>query len=260
MARLLHMRGAACAALLLAACGEHSTNEQREMSASDLEVAMSALENPIISCQIQAGECVQNATELSALQACRMGIGDCLRAAGERVQKVAAGVGACREEQRKCLLGGGAQNGSCFDGFQACVEALASASGDAGAAGVPGQPDAGMSSDAGVASSPGSDDGGLGVPVPPRPNFPTSPTSDGGAPSFPGLGEAGLPGSPPFPGLGDAGLSGFPQLPGFPRLPGSECREGLRACLDKPDSDLIECAGEARECLIGAAVSPLPFP
>ena len=36
-----------CGLLLLAACGEERSSESDEMSASDLEVAMSALENPI---------------------------------------------------------------------------------------------------------------------------------------------------------------------------------------------------------------------
>jgi hypothetical protein len=252
MALRMNLRSALpCGLLLLAACGEERTSENDEMSASDLEVAMSALENPIISCQIQAGECVQKAADIAALQACQSGVGDCLKAASDRVQKVADGVGTCREEERKCLRGAGAQGGSCLDSFGKCVEALVPAS-DAGSTGLPTFPRA----DAGLPSFPGNNkpDAGssadAGAPVAPPP------------PAFPGLGDgglSGLPTSPAFPGFGDGGLPGFPGG-GRPQLPGNECLEGLRTCAAKPDAKLFACAAETRECLAAAAFSPLSFP
>jgi hypothetical protein len=247
-----HLRAALpCGLLLLAACGEERSSDSDVMSASDLEVAMSALENPIISCQIQAGECVQKAADVSGLQACQSGVGDCLKAAGERVQTVADGVGACRDEERKCLRGGSAQGGSCVDSFGKCVDALVAASDAGSPSGLPTFPRA----DAGLPSFPGnngadagsSDDAGVPVVAPP---------------AFPGRGDgglSGLPTPPTFPGFGDGGLPGFPGG-GRPQLPGNDCLEGLRACAQKPDAKLFACAAETRECLAAAAFSPLAFP
>lgn len=265
--RLNLRRTLSVGALLLAACGDESTADNAGSGASDLEVAMSALENPIISCQIQAGECVQKASDLAALQACQSGIGECLKAASDRVQKVADGVGACREQERKCARTKGAQPASCVSDFDKCVQALVPAP----TPGFPGLPDR----DGGVPSFPGSGDGGL-------PSFPTLPHDDGGLslptppsfplpeaglpnfpPTFPGLGDGGRPGLPSFPGLpgrGDGGLSGLPPLGGgLPQLPGNECLDGLHACAENPGADLFDCAGEARKCLRSAA-TPFQLP
>jgi hypothetical protein len=256
-----HLRAALpCGLLLLAACGEERSSESDVTSASDLEVAMSALENPIISCQIQAGECVQKAADVTALQACQSGVGDCLKAASERVQTVADGVGACRDEERKCLRGAGAQGGSCVDGFGKCVEALAATSDAGSASGFPTFPRA----DAGLPSFPGNNGPGF----PPLPGRDAGSADDAGVPvvsplpTFPGRGDgglSGLPTPPTFPGFGDGGLPGFPGG-GRPQLPGNDCLEGLRACAAKPDAKLFECTAETRECLAAAAFSPLAFP
>lgn len=259
MARGMNLPCALCtAALLLAACGDESASDNGQASERELEVAMSALENPIISCQLQAGECVQKASDLAALQACQAGIGDCLRAAGERIQKIADGVSACRDQERMCVRKKGA---SCFGDFQQCVQSL----GAAGDGGAPSAPPV----DAGVPADAAADDGGTSTP---SSDAATPPSDDGGSstpPSTPP--DAGFSGFPsPFPGFGDGGRSGLPSFPGLPggggsfggsaQLPGGDCLMGLRECAAKPGADLFDCADNARECLRGGARSPLPFP
>jgi hypothetical protein len=258
MARRFNLQCALCtSALALTACGEVNHADNSASSAGDLEVAMNALENPIISCQLQAGECVQKASDLMALQACQAGIGDCLRAAGERIQKIADGLTSCREEERKCV---GTKGGSCFAEFQKCVQSLAP-EGDAGTPSTP-------SGDAGVALDAGSSVADAGSPPPPSEDggdatAPTPPTVDAGRPgfpSFPGLGDGGRPGLPSFPGLLGGGASGQPAFGGAGQLPGADCLTGLRECAAKPGADLFDCASEARECLRSAAPSPFPLP
>ncbi len=230
-----------CGALLLAACGDESPADNLGGGESELALAMSALQNPILSCQIQAGECVFKATDLASLQACHAGIGDCLKAAGKQVHKIADGVLACSADRGKCLRGSGS---GCFGEFEKCVQDLVP-TGPSGWPGGSAHSEAGvpLAGDAGLIGVPVAQDGGISGP----------PDAGAGPTLISGLGDGGL-NVPPLPGLGDGGMVRLP--PSSPQLPGAQCLDGLSECARKPGTSLLDCAIETRRCLESA----VPFP
>jgi hypothetical protein len=252
-------------ALLMAACGSESS-ETPEPSAEDLELAMSALENPIRVCQEQALECGGKATDLAGAQACQETARKCLQGAGDSVVKLAESIAQCRDEQRACLRKEGLSGvESCSTAFRACVEGASPTTGDAGVPSVP-QPDASAPTlptlpDAGLPTWP-TLPGDAGLPTwPTRPDDAGLPTR----PGFPGGSDAGRPSFPGLPGGGDGGISlpgggGFPGAGGggLPGLPGRDCLDELRKCAAAPGASLIDCAGKARKCLAGGLGGPNP--